>query len=155
MRCPVCAERAPEGANFCPACGTPLRADTAFVNEADACEAAAFAFEEAEAAREAFDSLSDLGPDAVAEVEGAYDAADGEEPYAAAVPASEPTTVLSQIPVGPTLPVIVRAEAPEAPEVEPQPPIEVAETTAWPAAAARRLQDDDGRADGSSSATEG
>lgn len=142
MRCPVCGERAPEGANFCPVCGAMLRAGVFFVNEADACEAAACAAEEAEAEREAFDSLSRLN---VSDPVAIGERSSWSEP---SIAVSEPTTVLPAIPVGPTIPVIVRADAPREPEVEPKAPIEVAETTVWPVAKAKRSKNDKDAGDG-------
>ena len=134
MRCPVCRERAPEGANFCPTCGAMLKEGFSFVNEADACEAAAYAVEESVAAREALDSLSDavlqlsIGEESIVQDD-------------APVASPDPTTVMYAA-MDPTTPIIVRAEPPAAPEVEPCAPIEVAETTVWPATSAFRASDD-------------
>lgn len=111
-----------------------LRADIPFVNEADACEAAAYVVEEAAAAREALDSLSDavlqLSVEEEKIVQGDASAA-----------SPDPTTVMHAA-MAPTAPMIVRAEPPAAPEVDLRESIEVAETTVWPAAAALQASGD-------------
>ena len=114
---------------------------TEAIDPADACEEAARAAEEAEATEEALASLFDTSmtaaysegeADALADVSASFDDRGDMSP-------ADPTTLLQQLPVSPTAPFIVRADPPTAPEVAIKEPVSVAETTQWPAAAARSM----------------